>query len=253
MMASVSEEGAPRAGFRPSFHLWMVLLMCGFVFLGFGMTYLVPTATGTRSGDPPVVHLHGITFFSWMVLLLVQALLVNVKQVKLHRSLGTFGIAIGTLVVFMGWMITIVGASTTTLSGDGAAVFFLSVVAPLTFAVIFVMAIRAVRKPQVHRDLILIATISILMPGINRVYMELFSLGRTPIYETYATMDVLLAAVLFHAWKVHGEVGRARWIAAAVVVVPQFLNPLVSGTEGWAEFVYWLGDFVYYREALAVS
>lgn len=252
-MATKAQTHGAGERWRPSFHLIMVLLMCAFVFAGFGMTYLAPTAMGTRTGDPPVVHLHGITFFSWMLLLLAQALLVNAKKVKLHRSLGTFGIAIGTLVVFMGWMITIVGASTTTLTGDGPAVFFLSVFAPATFAVIFVMAIRAVRTPQVHRDLILMATISILMPGINRVYMELFALGRTPIYETYATMDVLLAAVLYHAWKIHGAIGRTRWIAAAVVIVPQFLNPLVSGTQGWASFVYWLGDFVYYRQALQVS
>lgn len=251
-MATTVAGGMTTRGWRPSFHLWMVLVMCLFVFGGFGMTYLAPTAMGTRSGDPPVVHLHGVTYFSWMILLLVQSALVNARNVKLHRSLGTFGIAIGTLVVFMGCMITIVGASSAlerqSLSvGDNAPVFFLSVVAPVSFAAIFAMAIRAVRTPYVHRDLILLATISILMPGINRVYMQLFALDYTPIYPTYLTMDVLLALLLWHARKTTGTIGPARWIAAAIVVVPQFFNALVSSTEWWATFVYWLGSLVYYR------
>ncbi|WAT17758.1 hypothetical protein OZN62_12695 [Aurantiacibacter sp. MUD11] len=241
-MASVSKEG----GFRPSFHLWMVLAMCAFVFTGFGMSYLWPVAAGTRTGDAPIVHLHGVVFFSWMLLLLVQSLLVNVKNVKLHRSLGTFGIAVGTLVVMMGAFITIAGASITDLSGSGPAVFFLSVVAPPSFAVIFAMAIRAVRKVQVHRDLILIATIAILMPGINRVYMLGLGIDRVPVIETYLTMDVLLAAVLWQERRVLGAISRPTWIASAIVVVPQFLNLPVSSTQAWRDFVFWLGSFAWY-------
>ncbi len=249
------EAGAEVAGvtgrkpFRPSFHLWMTLAMAAFVFTGFGMTYLAPLAAGTRTGDPPIVHLHGIVFFSWMLLLVTQALLVNVKNVKLHRSLGTFGIAIATLVVFMGCMITIVGSEPAFRTGvvDSHGVFFLSVLAPPSFAVIFAMAIRAVRTPHVHRDLILIAVISILMPGINRVYMQVLGLEGTPIFATYMTMNLMIALVFYNAWKTQGSIGRARWIAAAIVVIPQPINPLVSYTAWWEQLIFFLGSLVYYR------
>lgn len=246
-MASSAAPAAGRAGFRPSFHLVMALLMCLFVFGGFGMTYLGPVAMGTRLPDPPIVHLHGIAFFSWMVLLVVQSALVNARNVRLHRSLGTFGIAIGTLVVVMGCFITIVGASTTDLSGSGPGVFYLSVVAPPSFAVIFAMGIRAVRTPVVHRNLILIATISILMPGINRVYMNGVGLDYVPFLETYLTMDAFLAAVLWHEWRKTGRISRATLIGAAIVLVPQPLLPVISSTQGWADFVHSLGSLAYYR------
>ncbi len=77
-MASVATGGAVRAGFRPSFHLWMVLAMCFFIFGGFGLTYLGPMAAGTRPPDPPVVHLHGVVFFAWMVLLVAQSVLITI-------------------------------------------------------------------------------------------------------------------------------------------------------------------------------
>ena len=257
-MATAASAKSPAQSGRkakwPSFHLSMVLVMCFFVFAGFGMSYLYPTAVGTRSGDPPIVHLHGMAYFAWMLLLLAQALLVNAKKVKLHRSLGTFGIAIGTLVVFMGAMITIVGA-TGTIEGrtlddpTNAAVFFLSIVAPPSFAAIFIMAIRAVRRNIAeHRNLMLIATIAVLMPGINRFYMLGFGVEGVPVYTTYMTMNVLLAAVLAHEWWKSGSApSRNSWIAAAIVLVPQPLNWLLSPTQPYHEFIYYLGSLVYYR------
>lgn len=59
--------------FRPSFFFWMTLAMAFFVFGGFGMTYLLPMSGGTFPPAPPIVHLHGLIFFSWMILLVVQA------------------------------------------------------------------------------------------------------------------------------------------------------------------------------------
>jgi len=238
---------AAARGFRPSFHLVMVLAMAAFVFTGFGMTYLAPLAMGTRAPDSFVVHLHGAVFFAWIVLLITQSVLVNARNVRLHRSLGMFGIAVGTLVVFMGWMMQIVSASITTLGGSGPGVFFLGLVAPPSFAVLLAMAIRAVRTPEIHRNLILIATISILMPGINRVYMTGVGLDYVPFIQTYLTMDALLAAVLWHERKATGTISRTTWIAAAIVVVPQFLLYPVSGTEWWRDFVFFLGSLVEYH------
>ncbi len=255
MSETNSKEGqaANVRWFQPSFHLLMVLAMCLFVFGGFGMSYLWPTAMGTRSGDPPVVHLHGLAFFSWMLLLIVQTSLVNVKKVKLHRSLGTFGIAIGTLVVIMGAMITIVGASGTIERQalddfTNAQVFFLSVVAPPSFAIIFALAIGAARKNvNEHRNLILMATIAVLMPGINRFYIHGFSVQGVPVFATYMTMNVLLAVILFREWKQAGRISLAHWIGAAIVVVPQPLNWLLAPTTQFHDFVYYLGSLVYYR------
>jgi hypothetical protein len=245
-MATIAGKGT-KAGSRPSFHLWMVLAMSAFVFGGFGMTYLGPMAMGTRPPDSFVVHLHGAVFFAWMVLLIVQTALVNAKNVRLHRSLGTFGIAVGTLVFFMGWMMQIVSASITQLGGAGPGVFFLGLVAPPSFAIIFAMAIRAVRTPVVHRNLILIATVAILMPGINRVYATGFGYAGVPFYQTYATMDAFLALILWHERKVTGRISGMTWTGAAIVFVPQLFMELVSSTEWWRELVFALGRLIEYH------
>lgn len=240
-------RGKATAAFRPSFHLWMTLLMALFVFGGFGMTYLGPLVSGTFPPAPPVVHLHGAFFFAWTLLLVVQSALVNARNVRLHRSLGTFGIALGGIIAFLGMLITIIGASGGLHSPDDPGLFYLSFVAPPSFVVLFAMAIRAVRTPQVHRNLILLSMVSILMPGINRFYMMSLGLGYVPFLATYLTMDAMLGAILWHERRATGAISRATWIAAAIIVVPQFFLPVVAPTEWFAEFVTWTGSLVYYR------
>src|SRR5690606_9175614 len=150
MSTSVTAQPATATTtFSASFYFWMVMLMAFFVFGGFGMTYWYPLAAGTFSPAPPVVHLHGLTYFSWMVLLITQATLVNVRNVALHRSLGMFGIALATAVIIMGALITILGASGS--SGGGAAHgIYLGITAVTGFGLLFTLAIGNTRRPDIH-------------------------------------------------------------------------------------------------------
>ncbi len=245
-MATVA-KGPANAAFRPSFHLWMTLLMALFVFGGFGMTYIGPMVEGTFPHAPPVVHLHGAIFFTWTILLVTQAALVNVRNVRLHRSLGTFGIAWAAVVVFMGLLITFISINGPPGGPDDMGLLYLSLVAPPSFAILFAMAIRAVRTPTVHRDLMLLAMVSILMPGINRLYMMSLGLGRVPFSATYVTMDAMVAAILYQERRAAGRISPTAWIAAAVIVVPEFFLPLIASTPGFARLVSYLGSLVYYR------
>ena len=97
-MTAPATLAAPKAArrFRPSFFFWMTLAMAFFVLGGFGMSYIVPMGEGTFPPAPPIVHLHGLIFFSWMILLVTQSALVGAGNVRLHRSLGTWGIAHGS-------------------------------------------------------------------------------------------------------------------------------------------------------------
>jgi hypothetical protein len=236
-----------RSGFRPSFHLWMALLMAFFIFGGFGMTYLRPMAAGTLPPTPPIVHLHGAMFFCWMVLLVLQSVLVNVRNTGLHRSLGNLGIALAGILVLLGALITIISASATTWTDDSYGLMYLSVVAPPSFAILFAMAVRALKTPAIHRNLILLATLSILMPGINRLYMMGLGLDNVPFLATYLTMDAMLAAILFNERRVTGGISRATWMAAAIIVAPQVLMPVIVPWQHFREFCQFLGSLVYYR------
>ncbi|HEY8519846.1 MAG TPA: hypothetical protein VIN61_07190 [Gammaproteobacteria bacterium] len=246
MATSVTAQPATAARtFSGSFYFWMVLLMAFFVFGGFGMTYWYPLAAGTFPPAPPVVHLHGATYFSWMVLLVAQATLVNVRNVSLHRSLGLFGIALATAVIIMGALITILGASRA--SGGAAHGIYLGIAAVTGFGLLFTLAIRNARRPDVHRRLILFAMLPLLPPGIHRLYMVPLGLQTFPVVAMYLTLDAMALAIIVHEWRRHGTIGRHTWIGAGWILLQQAVHWAIIDTAFFAGVVEWLGALARYR------
>jgi hypothetical protein len=233
---------------RPSFFLWMTVIMALFILSGFGLTYWIPMASRTLSPLPPVVHLHGAFFFSWMVLLVVQAVLINSRNVRMHMSLGTFGISLGTGVFLMGVLITVIsqGASDGTPSPLANSLNYLSVTAVVSFGVLFVLAIRNTRRPDVHKRLILFSTINLLPPGINRLYGVSFGV-ELPLLATYLTLDALAVAMLVNDWRTNGKIGAASVTGAAFVFGPQLLQPFVVNSEAFASLTFAIGGLSGYR------
>lgn len=232
-----------------SFFFWMALAMAFFIFSGFGLTYLQPMATRTGLPLPPIVHLHGVVFFSWILLLVVQPLLVNTGNVKLHRSVGTFGIVIAAMLILMGSLITIMfaGSQIGNRTPDYPNLMYLSVMAVIGFAALFCLAIRNVRTPESHKRLILFATIFLLPPGINRLYMVLFELVNAPVFWTYLTMDMLVVAILIYDWRSLGKISKASMIGASCVVVPHVLHVVLADSGAFLSFYVLLEGLAYYR------
>ena len=247
-MSTAASDLSVRTTFRPSFYFWIVLVMCFFIFGGFSLAALNRYLTNDPTTMPPVVHLHGITFITWMTLLFVQTSLINVKNVALHRTLGTWGIAHATAVVFTGSLISLLGMH----FGDSSAPFFydlmyLSVCAIVGFAFLFTLAIRNVRKPENHRRLILFATIPLLPPGINRMYQVLGQLDYLPVVATYLTMAAIAAAILVHEWRSTGRIGTTSRIGAGWVFGQELLHAPIAHSQAFVNFTGFLSGLIYYR------
>lgn len=251
---STTAADAPFAGtrgFRFSFHFGMTLVMAFFVFAGFGMTYWFPMATGTLRPAPPVVHVHGVVFSAWMVLLVVQSALVNARNVALHRSLGLFGIALATAVLFMGATITLLGlrgsVSRGSPSADFADAMYLSFMAIAGFGLLFTLAIRQVKRPEIHRQLILFSVLPLMPPGVNRFYMVPFQLPAIPVLPLYLTLDALAIAILAYEWRRKGAIGAYSLVGAGWLVLQQSLHVPVAGSAWFADFCTVVAGFVRYR------
>jgi hypothetical protein len=235
--------------FRPSFYTGMVLLMAFFVFGGFGMTYWAPLVSGNFPPAPPVVHLHGLVYFCWMLLLIAQPLLVNTRNVALHRSVGTFGIALATLVIVMGLLITLLGAAGSRESPSGSYYdgMYLGLMAVTGFGLQFVLAIRNVRRPEIHRRMILLAMLPLLPPGIHRLYMVPFGLTYFPILPMYLTLDAMALAVLVHEWRSNHRISGYTWFGVAWIGVQQLAHYPVTHAQWFAEWVYAVSGIMHYR------
>lgn len=186
-----------RRTFQPSFYFWMILVMCFLVFTGFGMTYWIPLAKGAFPAAPPIVHIHGLVFFAWMILLLVQSTLVNSGNVALHRSVGTLGIAHAAVVLYTGALIQLLGLRRVIAEGATGPfdTAYIALGAVIGFGFLFTLAIRNVRRPEAHTRLMLFAALPIIPPGVNRFYQVPFGLDYIPVLPLYLTLNSLAFAI----------------------------------------------------------
>jgi hypothetical protein len=247
-VSSVPAELVNKTSFRPSFYFWIAFVMAAYVFGGFSLAALQRYLTNNPTTMPPVVHLHGVAFISWTTLLMVQTWLINVKNVALHRSLGTFGIALGTAVLFTGMLIVALSLG----NGSPTVPFYydlnyLSLAALLGFGILFTLAMRHTRDSDNHRRLILFAMIPLLPPGINRTYQVLGQLDYLPVLATYVTMAAMAAALIVHDYRANRRLSFASKVGGAIVFGQQLLHVPVTRSETFAEVVSFLAGLVYYR------
>src|SRR3712207_7227817 len=109
------------------------------------------------------LHLHGLIFSSWIVLLLAQTLLVAAKRTAVHRRLGWAGAGLAALMILVGTFTAVVRAKIVEVPpGSASPLIFLTIPLGdmLVFALLAGAAIYYRRKLDVHKRLMLLATIS---------------------------------------------------------------------------------------------
>ena len=204
-----------RAGLR-GFYVGLALLMVGVVVAGFWPSYYGKVAAGTLPPLPWLVHLHGAVFTGWMVLLVTQVALAARGRVDLHRALGRVGIVWGILVWLMGTVVTFVAPALKVQSGqmtrDQAASFLILPLGDmLLFAGFFGAAVWYRRQPEVHKRLIVLATVTLLFAAAGRI--EDKSLPRL-----FVIWMAPLAVALAHDLWSRGRVHRTYLVGTAVLL-----------------------------------
>jgi hypothetical protein len=235
--------------FRPPFFFWMTLVMCFFVFGGFGMTYLVPMGRGTFPPAPPFVHLHALVFFSWMVLLVVQAGLIGAGNVRLHRSLGTWGIAHATALIYTGILLQLIATRRAMDKGFAAGTdgLYLGLCAFVGFILMFTLAIRNTRRPEIHKRMILFAMLPVLPPGVNRFWSHALGLEAILVVPLYLTLWAMALAILVHEWRRTGRISHYSMLGAGWIVVEGAMHKVVVHSPPFDRLAAIILGLVHYR------
>lgn len=157
---------------RARFHVWLGLWMLAIVVIGFWPTYFSPLLRGTLT-IPTVVHTHALVFLGWMALLMAQVIVAAGGNIRLHRRIGRWGIAYGCVVIVMGLIVGPANAVIKFNSGvwtrDEAARSLLVTVGDMvSFAAWFGAAIWYRARPEVHKRLMVVATVALLFAALAR-------------------------------------------------------------------------------------
>ncbi len=167
VQTSLAEPRTRRDAEHP-FFIGIVLLIVAAVLIGFANTYFL--AGMFRAKLPSLlVHLHGAAFSGWIALLTTQVLLVSAKQVRWHMRLGVVGVYLAPLMVVLGFATMFAAIRRNFVSMEEMRIILVvNTITLLLFGSLVLWAFLARRDPTSHKRLMILATLSILGPAIDR-------------------------------------------------------------------------------------
>jgi hypothetical protein len=238
------------------FYVWMAAACVLIAFGGFAPTYWLQLVPGTFIG-PALLHVHGVLFSAWTLLLLVQARLAEQGRRAAHRAFGLAGISLATALVFTGLAATILSLNVQLSAGYGDRALAFAIV-PVTaislFAGFFVAAIANVRRTEWHRRLMLLATMSLLQAAMGRVFFVLIAGGGPgrrpglgpppPLVFSIAPsllLELLIVAGIVYDWRRRGKPHPAWLVGGAVMTAVILLRVPIGGTAAWLAVANALG------------
>jgi hypothetical protein len=219
----------------------MALLILATVFVGFARTYFL--AGVFRAPLPNIlIHIHGVVFSAWIVLLIAQISLVSAGRVDIHRKLGLWGFGLACLMVVMG----VLAASDSLLRGfsppgsglDPKTFYAIPILGILVFAVLVFFAYRARFNPAAHKRLIMLATISLLLAPTGRPPFTAITSARPYLAGFFVWLFVLLL-IGYDLWSTRKVQRATIWGGLFVVVAIQLLIPIgmTNAFHGFATFM----------------
>ncbi len=239
--APVPRVSTPARTARSQFYVGVGAFMCALVLVGFWPSYFGPALRG-HIERPAVIQVHGLIFVGWMALLMTQVVLAARGQIRAHRTVGTWGIGYGVVVFIMG-VIAGVAAPVIHLSAgewtrDRAAGFLLVTLGDMTlFGSLFAAAFFYRRKPEIHKRLMVGATVALLFAAVGRMsFLPSPALGAiiwlSPMFLTMA-----------YDWKQRGRIHAASLIATVWLFVGATRVAFLE-SEAWLRIGRGIIDFL---------
>jgi hypothetical protein len=117
------------------------------------------------------------------------------------------------------------------------------------FAGFFIAAIANIQRPEAHKRLMLLATITLLQAAMARIFFVLITgggpglrpgLGPPPPLDIGLVpsliTELLIVAGLVYDWRTRGRPHPVWLIGAAITTAVILLRGPLSGTQGWLAF-----------------
>ena len=243
---------APAAGLqtqtrhRDRFFLSMSVALLLILLIGFSPTLYLRLFFDVPA-IPFYLHVHGATVTGWFVWLVLQASLVNVSRVDVHRRIGMAGAVLGAAVVPAGLMATlqVVGRLPELGLELEAAIYFITWVIWINFHMLLgfvgflAVALLMRRRPDIHRRLMLLASISLIPPALARIstwFGWVLELEIIVVTTTWLLL-LLLVPMFLHDLIAEKRVHKATALGGLCFVLVVFGPIVIARTEFAQDFV----------------
>lgn len=243
---------------RDRFYIVMSILCLAIVLTGFAPVYYLRSAeivpwenvdAFSRYGRDIPLHLrlHGISLTAWYLLFVVQPVLIAKRQIRVHRTLGFLGIFVAVCVLVSSVYTVFYRDAYMVENLTARAVGNLMFV--FAFATSFTAAVMLRKRPMAHKRLMLIGSIAMLPPALERWNVFPFyrtfaetTMGWLPIPTNFVTPIAvgiaMLLVVVIHDTIEQGRVLRPTLFGiASVFVIGPALSSLLVLTGAWAGLI----------------
>lgn len=244
-----------RASTRSNFYFYMSLLCAAAAFGGFLPTFWLPMTKGHHVA--PVYAIHGFLFSLWTLFFVLQSWFVASGRVANHRAAGLFGIALASVMTVFGFLAEIKEIQNAGAAGDlnaGLSFSILPLWHILFFAGLVALAIINIRRPEWHKRLMLVASISILDAPLARPFIYFLGFhGHMPVAaglpsppapidgispEDWAVNLILLIPIVYD-WLKRGRPHPAYLLSGGAIVLMELLQLPISKSAGWHAIAGW--------------
>jgi len=221
------------------FYPGMVVAIVITVFAGFSRTFYLRPHFQTQPLIPLLV-LHGVVFSSWIVLLITQTTLIAAKRTRTHMRLGIAGGVLASLMIIIGTVTALVRANGPSPVPGVNPLSFLTIPLGdmLVFAILVGSAFYFRRRADMHKRLMLLATIGILPAAVARLPFA-FIQQYGPL-AFFGLSDLFIVPCLVYDLVTRGRPHRATVLGGALIVISHPLRLIIGGTHAWLAFATWL-------------
>lgn len=215
------------------------LLVSAVIFLIpiFGFFPFFQTAIVEGTNTPFLISSHVVLYFAWIAFFALQAILPACGRLDLHMKLGRLGIPLMMILVISGLLVTFARFSILVDQGqfEEAKYFLLQ---PLTDMILFpalvIAAISFRRKPEIHKRLMLLATVMITVAGIVRiVYISI------PGANLLIWVFPILLAMVYDFYR--KRIVHPVYIFGLILFTIVYLRTrLLPNSNLWQDFANWM-------------
>jgi hypothetical protein len=235
---------SPPASSRRFEHLFffsMSVLLTLAVVVGFSKTYFFAGLLRAKLPSA-LIHIHGVVFTCWFVVLLCQTGLASAGRVDLHRRLGIAGIGIACLMLPLGFLATVEFLTRMEVQPAMLMASIMPFTELFSFGVLASAAFLYRKRPDIHKRLIMLATIGIIGAGVGRMEFlpdwHLRGIAALRLFWAY-TYAFLVPLAVFDVLSLRKLHRATLWGSAFLITLHQ-VAILICTTGPWQGFARWV-------------